>query len=140
VHVTAEPLHVRVARVLGWTEIHEETQGRIGGWFGTAPAGTGPRWWTGNDPIPPYGEDAPEGWACTGPLQVRYKIDVWRQHWTDREGGLWIAGRAEDRHIYIRDQEEDVRYRDAREAQADSPCEAVAWLIVELHEAGRLKP
>lgn len=130
--MSTEPLNVRVARALGWTEIHEELQGRIGGWFGTAPACTGPRWWTGNDPILPYGEDTPEGWACTGPLMKQYAIGVWPRENGQEEGRIAVQWGAKG-------------YGDARSGPfvmtfgASGP-EAAALCLLALHEAGRLKP
>lgn len=110
--MSAEPLHVRVARALGWTEIQS-----IG------PRQHGPSWhasgeelWVGlppgfgdacanlarvpvrggirdlafraghYDPIPPYGRESPEGWAVTGPLIQRFRITL--EHWiVDMDAG-----------------------------------------------------
>lgn len=88
------PLHVQVASVIGWTSLHP--RGRPGccgdillpgiRWAGRAPGNVivGPEGI--HDPVPPYGEDSPEGWACTGPLAELY---VWGVHRLD--GQTWLA-------------------------------------------------
>jgi len=40
-----------------------------------------------HEPVPPYGEETPEGWACTGPLMVRFGLSA------IKDGDVYIVGR-----------------------------------------------
>jgi len=73
--------------------------------------------------VPPYGEDSPEGWACTGPLVSRFKLYL---YW-DTELGCWVAQPKEgDTPPYHR--------------SGSTAPEAIANLIIALAEAGKLEP
>lgn len=43
----------------------------------------------------PYGEDSPEGWACTGPLIGRFDLRVERSRIDLRGKGKWFASKNE---------------------------------------------
>lgn len=64
-----KPLNVRVAEALGWTTRLCNAGCRCTQWIppGSKVPGT----------PPPYGEDTPEGWACTGPLIGRFGLTVY---------------------------------------------------------------
>lgn len=118
---TEVPLHVRVARALGWTDIVDLGEGRYVRWVGKAPLpmcscmergvpSTEPcRCWprATYQPIPPFGDETPEGWACTGPLIALREIAL-LFHCPG-----WIA----------------VAVHGGEDARALGPCEAVAELI-----------
>lgn len=65
-----KPLTVRCAEALGWTSKQLPPLGHH----------PGPTAWRNPETgiegcyFPPYGEDTPEGWACTGPLMARYGL------------------------------------------------------------------
>lgn len=68
-----KPLNVRCAEALGWTQ-------RVLPPLGHTP---GPVAWRSPDRkvegayLPPYGDDTPAGWACTGPLIGRYGLTIY---------------------------------------------------------------
>jgi hypothetical protein len=127
--MTIEPLHVRVARALGWTEC-APCPLSWGGWHGIAPAD----YWRdvcdyGNQGtcgcphsmalLPPYGEESEAGWAVTGPLMAPNRISVGYYH--PPKSTPFVH------HPSI----------DAIDAE-DGLCGAIASMICALHEAGRL--
>lgn len=72
-----KPLNVRVAEALGWTGIEGPT--------GSILSRSGQRY-VGRPPgslllekseVPYFGEDTPEGWACTGPLIGHFGLTVY---------------------------------------------------------------
>lgn len=111
-----EPLHVAVARALGWTDIHPRTGGH---WWGREPHGgltiTVPRYDT--------------SWCSVGPLVERFGISVGQSHLLNEEltPSGWVAMRSDagstSKHT-IQD--------------GKTPCEAIARLIVELSRTGKL--
>lgn len=151
----SEPLHVRVARALGWTDVqslgprqHGPAWHRAGTdlWTGRPPKGApveAPRspcaaavpasrgeWCCSIhltseidggcpldfEPLPPYGEESPYGWACTGPLIEKHGIEI-----TFTRG---LGRRAEASGYYV-----------------DGPdvLTAVCGVVLTLAEAGRLE-
>lgn len=103
-----KPLNVRCAEALGWTYLG------IGecDWEGEPPAGHPLDQYTRRLDqhicIPPYGDDTPGGWACTGPLIGRFRLHlergtklpptgdgarVWFSSSSERgPDGLWVLG------------------------------------------------
>lgn len=80
-----KPLNVRCAEALGWKKPSEEGRCDVCGWALVPHPEPGcwadncsfrPMPETRHDIPPPYGEDSPEGWACTGPLMDRFQIRV----------------------------------------------------------------
>ena len=67
-----EPLRVRVARALGWRGLSLWPEYQGGRWHGTPPGTDEPPIYV----VPPYGEDTPEGWACTGPFIRQYGLGL----------------------------------------------------------------
>jgi hypothetical protein len=129
-----EPLHVRVARALGWTHIHQAGYGHeIGSpcgdillpgirYHGRAPGNLLIEEQAKHEPLPPYGKESPEGWACTGPLLSRYEVTV-----DKREAG-WCASAWR----------ESMFTHEVDPVFAATSTEAIALLVCALHEAGRL--
>lgn len=76
--------------------------------------------------IPPYGEDTPEGWACTGPLMLRFGIGT--------DPGTTEADRD---HWWARGWHLDPEWR-VPAGEAATPCEAIARCVVALAAAGKL--
>lgn len=119
-----KPLHVRVAEALGWTAIHRRARGECpsGGWCGDIML-PGERWAgraPGNmlvgpdgchDSVPPYGEDTPEGWACTGPLLERYELAL---------------DKCDDERPWLAVDQTEKRY-----AFGPTPCAAIAEWVAE---------
>jgi hypothetical protein len=103
-----KPLHVRVAEALGWTP-----SGSINGvWWGNPHDENAP----GHYAIPRYDTD----WSATGPLIERYGITLDHQ---DDDGTLPDYWRAK---------------RPGFTAETGHPLIAVCYLILALHEAGKL--
>lgn len=119
--MSAEPLAVRVARALGWNDVQSiGIRGGVEKWVGVAP---GLR--QVFDPIPPYGDDTPEGWSCTGPF-LRYV----------HEANAISHGPAVMRWP---DDDEDCEGAPTV-GQALTWGEALCNLVLALAEAGRLTP
>jgi hypothetical protein len=83
-----KPLNVRVAAALGWKEFRQDLAGR---WMGIMPRPEYPHGPDIMDYVPPFGEDTPDGWACTGPLISRFHIclttnGIGRNEWAADEG------------------------------------------------------
>ena len=116
-----KPLKALVAEALGWKlRPLEEVDAACGGTEFWVP----PDSHTGNYcnkcrpemAPPPYGEDSPEGWACTGPLMQKYGIGVEPiQGWTSYVRGIWES-----------------------ETVASTACEAIACCVTALAAAGKL--
>lgn len=110
-----KPLHVQVAEALGWK--------RTGNcWTLEIPFGK-----TAVDELPPYGEDTPEGWACTGPLLARFGITLELLHpgnMATTDGKPWQASRP---------------YRSEQGySYGSEPCEATARCVAALAAVGKL--
>lgn len=85
--VIKKPLNVRVAEALGCKPQWEPAVGFValgrpgaGYWVCRCqpPAGRlfGAHVGDADGSIQPYGEDSPEGWACTGPLMRKYRVGL----------------------------------------------------------------
>jgi hypothetical protein len=121
-----EPLHIEVARALGWTRV-EECPASTLDWHGHPPD---EHWAKVNDygnyglcgcekpqaVVPRYDTD----WSATGPLIERYEITLDHQ---DDDGTLPDYWRAK---------------RPGFTAETGHPLIAVCYLILALHEAGKL--
>ncbi len=108
-----EPLAVLVAKALGWTDV---TWDRTGAW-GRPPGSS-----IFGVQIPRYGIDAPDGWAATGPLLSERGFSLIQcpdTSWDCLTPGFVAGGMIE--------------------ANAPSAPEAIARLVVKLHELGKLK-
>lgn len=83
--MTDEPIHVKVARALGWTDIRfiAPTHPTLNGYWQGKPPGTTQEW---TEFIPRFDietrhqgyEDYVDGWAAVGPLIDRYGIGLMR--------------------------------------------------------------
>lgn len=123
-----KPLNVRVAEVIGWSGIEHgnlmDLSRPHNGYPPSLPiVGQKQR-------IPPYGEDSPEGWACTGPLMIKYGINLIRP-------GMWLATENDPTQW----DEGVLGWREdlCATAASDNPMEAVCNLILALAEAGKLR-
>lgn len=113
---TEKPLNVRCAEAMGWTKSR------------LAPLGhkPGPEAWRSPDGkiegayLPPYGDDTPEGWACTGPLIGRFELSVTRNSLDD----LYYVSPPKMRCFGV----------------AVRACAAVAEWVAEYVEGGKVKP
>lgn len=133
-----EPLRVKIARILGTLRLPEfcadtahEGDEAAEGRKRCIHCGAWGDWTTGKydreDCAPPYGEDSPEGWAATGELIGRYKIEV---AFTPHKGGPeeWTA----TAWLPPRDPKEVKR------ASGATALEAICLLILALSEAGKI--
>ena len=151
---TAKPLNVRVAEALGLRVRDDSVYGCQGQCVGSVDdSGAFPtagrlrhnhiRWvywkafeWEAGEgdweSVLPYGEDSPDGWACTGPLIAKHGIELLCNPYGD---GNYVARRS-------RDFDWPTFLVDGRDpfASARTHVEAVALLIVALSEIGRLQP
>lgn len=124
VNGSAEPLKVRVARALGckpYQPVNSESEAAKSYWICPCQAPSGGTLHGGQQPelcgidkhwqspywLLPYGDETPEGWACTGPLIARREIAL-LFHCPG-----WIA----------------VAVHGGQDTRALGPCEAVAELI-----------
>lgn len=119
-----KPLRVQVAEALGWTitlKQDDPKKSNYGESYGCPPGkAEGIHVW-----IPPYGEDSPEGWACTGPLLERCK---------GSEGALICVPVGKHVRVwYSTNTAADVI------ASAPSVPEAIARCVVALAAAGKLE-
>lgn len=144
--MSAEPLHVRVARALGWTDVqslgprdHGPSWHTPGTdlWVGLAPCEayespepgyiTADRCACKDDaqylPIPPYGQDSPDGNAVTMPF-LRYVREL---SWSEMRADIAPA-----RAWY-------ASSRDLVAGFGATPGEALCNLVLALSDAGRLK-
>lgn len=110
------PLNVQVARVLGWKRLRTT---RLG-WVGAMPDAT--HGWIEECPVPPYGADTPDGWACTGPLASELKMTL-RSMRKGCDARTYIPGQYLKVETY---------------AKGASIPEAIARLVVRLHEMAKL--
>lgn len=118
--MTGRPLNVRVAEALGLTVMYSDAEG----WTFIPDAET-----FKPAPVPPYGEDSPEGWAATGPLMRHY----W---WTIlRDGDHWHVCTSDHIGAYL---DGEMHGPSDSWVDGDSPVEAFAELLVSLAAAGRL--
>lgn len=137
--MTEKPLNVRVAEALGCTTRWAPAVGfrallpGAGDWICLCPPVDGgffgPHVGGPDGHIRPYGEDSPEGWACTGPLIERFDITIGRYaSWA--HGGrcfaVWPGLSVSDRGV-SREERTGV-------SRPDAACN----LILALAEAGRL--
>lgn len=112
---TDRPLHVAVARALGWTDLHSEEVHwpdlhlKEKTWWGVEPGGLKLK-------VPRYDSS----WCSAGPLSERLKIGVMWDH------GQWIAT--------VLTEEGHDQY-----AGGERPTEAISRLVVHLFEKGLLK-
>ncbi len=125
-----EPLHVLVARAIGWTDVQWST---AQGAYGRHPSGKGGMDGRGYQQIPRYGMDTPDGWSVTGPLMSEHGFDIeaplqagqcWRAILFDGILGRLAA---------------EMGIDNVPHAEGDSAPEAIARLVVKLHEMGKLK-
>jgi hypothetical protein len=77
--------------------------------------------WGGN--VLSYGEESPEGWACTGPLMGRFRIDL--SYWEYRWVAMWFYPNSSMAS------EIDVTELDVT-AFGATACEAIARCVVAL--------
>lgn len=85
------PLNVRCAEALGWEcQERKSDHGARSRWVGIESGGS---WMWGGYHVPPYGDDTPAGWACTGPLMDRFDLHTETLHqngliyaWRERQG------------------------------------------------------
>lgn len=99
------PLHVQVAEALGWSNLHERTEGH---WWGKEPyQGT-------SLAVPIYDRS----WCSIGPICERLKVSLDAPNMPEQP---WSAYAAPGAH-----------------ADGNTPCEAVARLIVNLSKEGKL--
>lgn len=112
-----EPLHVQVARALGWTDLHPEPASEK--WWGVEPYG-GLR-----IAVPRYDTS----WCSVGPLVERMKITVFSAP------NSWLAFMGYDGG-WVDLSSIDIEPNFAQEGK--TPCEAVAKLIVTLKKEGKL--
>lgn len=121
-----EPLHVQVARALGWTNLHPAPPN--GSWWGTEP------YQGQNLQVPVYDKS----WCSMGPIIERFQICVMRRDSEDSPRDFrfdgWMAF-VNDYHGWVDIHSIDI---DIRPAQGNTPCEAVAKLIVTLKKEGKL--
>jgi hypothetical protein len=89
-------------------------------WFCISPGGS---WAWGGDLVPLYGENAPQGWACTGPLIERFGLCIASP---DNDNVQWIAF--------------DYKEAPGTGARADNACAAVAEWVAEHVENGEVRP
>lgn len=75
-----------------------------------------------SDTLAPYGDDTPEGYACTMPLFARWGWSVRLSAIDDK----WEAVNG------------DIDSYTTESADGDGPCEAIARLIVLLHSRDEL--
>lgn len=145
--MSTEPLNVRVARAIGWTDVQSiGIRGGVEKWVGIPPAlhdaardlakaflapgqnidAAYPPYAAAirYEPIPPYGQDTPEGWSCTGPF-LRYV----------HEANAISHGPAVMRWP---DDDEDCEGAPTV-GQALTWGEALCNLVLSLAEAGRLR-
>lgn len=123
-----EPLSVAVARALGWTDI--QWTAAQGAW-GRHPSGTGGTDKRGYQAIPRYGEDAPDGWAWTGPLVDEYDLEL-----RGRNGTRRVASKLFDPEFAAPFSGGGLY--DTIDVEGDSYPEAIARLVVKLAEKGKL--
>ena len=131
-----EPLNVQCARALGWTGIEFRPEYAEPRWWGLEPIDVSPY----RCRIDPYGDDTPEGWACTGPLLSEYGIEL--------DGPLGSLAEPEHQGLYaayamvsctahttcaLRERGHAMR------AHGAHYCEAIARLVVRLAELGKLE-
>lgn len=119
----SEPLHVQVARALGWTEAAPILAGEIVlGWAGIPPGSHS------FDHIPPFDTS----WEVTGPLLERYTIEL--HYWFPESGPRqWCASL--DGHYSVTgivDYEGEAGY-------GATPLLAICNLILALSAAGKLE-
>jgi hypothetical protein len=120
-------LRIEVAEALGWrdTTRTEHAFGWSEEWCGIPP-GRCCEDLKGDKPeIPPYGEESPEGWACTGPLLARFQVSLVMASWLPQGG--WYCG-----PVYQGDSPPLAK------GLAEKPCEAIARFVVALGKAGKL--
>ena len=111
-----KPLHVLVAEALGWSNLHERTEGH---------------WW-GNEPYQGMSLAVPiydRSWCSTGVLLERFGISVGQEHLLNEDltPSGWVAIKS--------DPKSTSRHTIER---GKTPCEAVSRLIVELSKEGKL--
>lgn len=99
-----KPLHVLVAEALGWSNLHERTEGH---WWGKDPYG-------GMSLAVPIYE---RSWCSVGPILERIKVSLDAPNMPEQP---WSA------------------YAATCHADGNTPCEAVARLIVTLSKEGKL--
>lgn len=96
-----------------------------------------------SDRFPPYGEDSPEGWACTGPLAEKYayRLQVCEAFKTpaqySQSDGHLICESEEYPRVIEADSKDDDDDRCEVAYGANIP-QAIANLILALAEAGKL--
>lgn len=146
-----EPLRVKVARALGC----KPYRSGFGGEEWCCPCGDAipahgrPETLDGDGSwyaIWPYGEDSPEGWACTGPLAEKYvyRIEMHPPYvrpalYSHRDGSLVSPQEEYGRSVEAESMpDEDDEYRVRGNGYGSSIPEAVANLVLDLHEKGRL--
>lgn len=122
-----KPLHVQVAKALGWTDIYENAD------FEPDNMAYGPSTYTGKDPadgqtkkIPDYGST----FCATGPLIVHYGILLGPEY--EVVDGLFVFANKWGAKLGSDRTGETIVY-------GPSACETVARLIVSLHERGELQ-
>ena len=103
-----DPLHIEVARALGWTVLQ---QGEDGRWFGVEPYG-GLR-----IAVPAYDRS----WCSLGPIIERFRFSVGFGHRAVADGDWWARSKDLQTNEY-----------------GQTACEAVAKLIVHLKKEGKL--
>ena len=124
----AEPLNVQCARALGWSvgaDLHERDESAQG-LSACVRCGAEAGWdeSLGDVCCPPYGDDTPEGWACTGPLLSEYGIEL--------DGPLGSLAEPEHQGLY-------AAYARGACASGAHFAEAIARLVVKLAELGKLE-
>lgn len=133
------PLHVRVAEALGWTwkltwnqgarffcpptydRIHDIHPENYKDADGPVPQATDAYRY-----VPRYDTD----WSATGPLIERLEILIAKKPGDESEGWMAMAGVTWDGHPYVSEHAEDH--------WGETPLQAVCYLILELHKAGKL--
>ena len=121
-----KPLNVRCAEAIGWIwvkhtdnahsmhpgERYMSLHAPEKEWFQTAADGAEPIYDLAYDGVPPYGADTPDGWAVTGSLIERFKLDVFREFL------YWSAS-------------DDSRFASMQEARGATACAAVAEWVAQ---------
>lgn len=111
-----KPLKVRCAEALGW-EMAYPSSSVPGSWIGVNGRLPFPENCS-TDAIPPFGEDTPQGWTCTGPLQARFGLSVIKSSYD----GLYYASR----HSVL-------PYANAKGSEC--PCMAIAeWVALNVRD------
>lgn len=72
-----KPLNARCAEALGWRDVRFLHGSQH--WIGVAPGVS-----ICSEPVPPFGEETPAGWACTGPLIGRFGLTAYCRRDSDR--------------------------------------------------------